>query len=92
MQLTKDKLNIASVNNTQSRKKDLKREMAIFDDGGMKGSLLSLAYEYLLTVKPTSVESERAFSATTFFCNKLRTRLNDDSLDHLCFLKAFFAK
>lgn len=92
MHFTKNKSDIVNVNNTKNRKKALKREIAIFDDSGIKGPLLSLTYELLLTVKPTSVESERAFSSTTFFCNKLRTRLNDDSLDHLCFLKAFFPK
>ena len=59
----------------KSIKKALKREIVMFDDSGIKGSLLNLTYEYLLTVKPTSVESEPAFSSTTNFCSKLRTRL-----------------
>ena len=72
------------------KKKSLKMEMMMFEQSGSRGPLLSLAYEYLLTVKPTSVESERAFSATTYICSKLRTRLGDVSVDHLCFLRAYF--
>ena len=38
------------------------------------------------------VESERAFSSAGYFCSKLRSRFNDDSLDKLCFLKFYSPK
>lgn len=87
--LRNDKMENGNTNDG-NRKKTLKREITIFDESGFKGPMLSRAYEYLLTIRPTSVESERAFSATTYFCSKLRTRLSDDTIDHLCFLRAHF--
>ena len=40
----------------------------------------------------SSPESERAFSSACYFCSKLRSRLNDDSLDKLCFFRSYFQK
>jgi hypothetical protein len=51
---------------------------------------LSLAYEYILKVKPTSVKSERAFSVSVYMCKKLRSRLNDSTFNHLCYLQSYF--
>jgi hypothetical protein len=70
----------------------VKKEMAVFESGGSRGDRLQTAYSYLLTIKPTSVESERAFSAAGLFCGKLRSQLNDDTLDELCFLRSYFKK
>ena len=44
----------------------------------------------LSTIRPTSVDAERAFSIAGYFCNKLRSRLSDESLSMLCFLKSYF--
>ena len=41
-------------------------------------------------IPSTSVESERAFSITGQFATKLRTKLDDDTLSSLVFLKAFY--
>lgn len=68
----------------------LKREIATFVANGVRGELLEKCYKYLLAIPPTSVESERAFSASTLICTKIRSRLNDDTIDALCFLKAHF--
>ena len=38
-------------------------------------------------VPPTSVEAERVFSSAAYLCNKLRTKLNDESIDTLCFIR-----
>jgi len=40
-------------------------------------------YEALLTIQPTSAETERAFSACGVFPTKLRSRLNDSTIDAL---------
>jgi len=58
--------------------------------GGGRGRILQWVYDYLLSVPPTSVESERAFSAAGVVCSKLRTRLGDETLDNLCMLRTFF--
>ena len=44
------------------------------------------------TIPPTSVESERAFSAAGLFITKLRTRLSVKNIDALCFLRNYYKK
>lgn len=68
----------------------IKKEMSLFENGGLRGLYLQKCYEYLLTVPPTSVEAERAFSSAVTFATKLRSRLSDSTLDTLVFLRAYF--
>ena len=56
------------------------------------GDYLERIYPYLMTIKPTSVESEQAFSSAGNFVVKIRSRLNDETVDELCFLKVHFQK
>ena len=79
-------------NRDHDRKLDasIKAEMAVFESSGKRGRSLEQAYRYLLTVPPTSVEAERAFSAAGVLCTKLRNRLQDSTLDVLCFLRAYY--
>lgn len=70
----------------------IKAEMALFSSSGTRGRCLQTAYSWLLTIPPTSVEAERAFSAAGIFCTKLRSRLSDNSIDTLCFLRAYYQK
>ena len=51
--------------------------------------LLMKFFNALKCIPPTSVESERVFSITGQFATKLRTKLDDDTLSSLVFLKAF---
>ena len=46
---------------------------------------LQALYEALLTIQPTSVEAEKAFSACGLFATKLRSRLNNATID-ACFV------
>ena len=68
------------------------QEMTLFENGGNRGRYLQLVYDYLLSIPPTSVEAERAFSASGLICSRLRTRLGDETLDALCFLRSYFQK
>jgi len=43
----------------------IKAEMAVFTSCGKRGRCLEQAYQYLLSIPPTSVEAERAFSAAS---------------------------
>jgi len=70
----------------------VQKEMSLFENGGRRGDYLERTYSYLMTIKPTSVESERAFSSAGQFVTKIRSRLNDETLDELCFLKAYLKK
>ena len=54
--------------------------------------LLNKLFNALQSIPPTSVESERAFSITGQFATKLRTKLADNTLDSLVFLKASYKK
>lgn len=70
----------------------IKNECNEFETTGVRGNLLQLCYSYLMSIPPTSVESERAFSASALVCTKIKSSLKDDILNALCFLKAHFQK
>ncbi|KAI8432620.1 hypothetical protein MSG28_013606 [Choristoneura fumiferana] len=57
----------------------IKVEMALYENGGVKGKYLLQVYDSLLKVPPTSLESERVFSSAGYLCNHLKTKLNDDT-------------
>ena len=58
----------------------------LFEGGG----ILEQAYQYLLSIPPTSIEAERAFSAASYIGSKIRSQLGDDTLDALLFLRVHF--
>jgi hAT family C-terminal dimerisation region len=76
--------------NDKNLLKSIRQELNLFENGGKRGLFLTKAYECLLSIRPTSIESERAFSSAGYICSKIRSRMNDDTLDNLCFLRAFF--
>lgn len=75
---------------TKDLEKILKKEMSQFEADGKKGLYLNLIQDYMMCIKPTSVEAERAFSAAGYICNKLRTRLGDKTINSICFLRSYF--
>ncbi|XP_073962314.1 uncharacterized protein [Choristoneura fumiferana] len=68
----------------------IKVEMALYENGGVKGKYLLQVYDSLLKVPPTSLESERVFSSAGYLCNHLKTKLNDDTLDVLSMLRSHY--
>ena len=64
--------------------------MQLFENGGTQEDFLQRAFDFLMTSKPTSVESECTFSAAGCFATKKRSRLGDETLNALCFLKTYF--
>jgi len=72
--------------------KVLKKEMTDYECDGIKGKYLSIIYDYLMTIAPTSVEAERAFSAAGYICSSLRSRLGDETINTICFLRSYFQK
>lgn len=78
------------VQNESGLVNSIRREMSLFENGGVRGYHLELAYKYLLSIPPTSVEPERAFSAAAYVGNKLRSRLGSQTLDALIFLRLYF--
>ena len=53
---------------------------------------LELLFKALKTIKPTSVEPERAFSAMGFFVTKIRNRMSDKTLDALITMRQYYQK
>jgi hypothetical protein len=78
--------------NIQNALTTVKKQMSLFEGGGSKGSYLQMAYDCLLTIPPTSVESERAFSSAGYICSKIRSSLSDKTLDDLLFLRTYLKK
>lgn len=73
-----------------SKEKALEAELSVYDKIGTKGPLLQKILLVTRTVRPTTVECERAFSIAGAFCNKIRSRMSDETLNCLCFLKAYY--
>ena len=67
----------------------VQKEMLLFENGGTHSDFLQRAYNFLISIKPI-VKSERAFFAAGLFSTKIRSRLGDETLDVLCFLKTYF--
>lgn len=80
----------AITTNTRTLTKLIKQEIAELEEEQSRGKYLTMAFNYLLTIKPTSVESERAFSAAGLICTKIRTSLSDKTIDPICLLRAYF--
>ena len=72
--------------------KIVNNEIIILERENRRSKYLNLVYNNLLTIKPTSVESERAFSVAGIICTKIRSNLSDDTLDTICMLRAHFIK
>ena len=78
------------VTNVKNLTASIKAEMAVFGSDRKRGRCLEQVYHYLMSILPTSVEAERAFSAAGVLCTKIRSRLGDDTLDTLCFLRSYY--
>lgn len=73
--------------------KDLKtmtNDFKLYEAQKKRTPNLEQLYRALMTIKPSSVESERAFSAAGNFATRIRSRLGDKSLCVLVFLKNYF--
>ncbi|CAG9828467.1 unnamed protein product [Diabrotica balteata] len=81
IELKRERENFYNQKKTGSQKdyeKILKKEMTVYETEGVKGDHLSMVYDYLMTLKPTSVETKRAFSATGCMCRSVRKLMNRD--------------
>src|SRR5699024_2071614 len=70
--------------------KSLTEEVQLYVKSGHRGDLLEKVRKICSTIRPTSIDCERAFSTAGYFCNKLRSKLSDITLNGLCFLKSYF--
>ena len=67
----------------------LKREIAVFETTSVRPIFLNNVYNSLVTLPPSSIEAERSFSAAGLFITKLRTRLGDNTINNLFFLRSY---
>lgn len=70
----------------------ISQEIDLLNEGGNLGINLQLAFDYLKTIPPTSVESERCFFSAGLICSKIRSKLEDNTIDKLMFLRHYFRK
>ena len=84
-----DDKNEEQCNNVSSRV--VEKEMMLYEITKRPNNLEKL-YAALKTIKPTSVEAERAISALGYFVSKIRNCLNDDTIDALLFLRHYYSK
>lgn len=68
----------------------LDNEMERYEQSDVKGPLLEKMLLITKTLRPTTCDCERAFSVAGYFCSRLRSKLDDESLNTLCFLKSYF--
>ena len=78
-ELNKEDLSIKYVN----------KEFSVFESTKKRFSNLKTLFQCLKAIQPTSVEGERVISACRLSVTKLRSRLNDNTIDTLCFLKFY---
>jgi hypothetical protein len=77
--------NKGRLNVSKDLSKTIPKEIALFEEEITRGTYLQNSYDTLKTMKPTSVESERGFSASSNFVTKLRSSLEND-------IRAYFTK
>lgn len=75
---------------SHSDRKHISKELEIFEITAERTKNIDLLNDAIRSVPPTSVESERAFSAAGLFVTKLRTRLSDKSINALCLLRGYY--
>ena len=65
-------------------------DFKLYDSQKQRTKKMTLLFNAVLTIKPTSVEAERTFSTSGNFATKIRSRLGDDTLSALVMLKRHF--
>ncbi|GFX63801.1 uncharacterized protein TNCV_5032721 [Trichonephila clavipes] len=80
---SKTKVLYCSTKKNNSFNKIMKQDIQLFDSPENPSSNIIKLCEVLKTIPPTSVETERAFSAAGLFVTKLRTRLSENFSENL---------
>ena len=64
----------------------IKAELLNFKANGQIGGSIKKFIDVLLQIRPTSIDSERAFSVCGMICTQRRLRLRPDKINILLFL------
>ncbi len=70
----------------------MKTEMHAFASTNKRPPCLQKVYDVLMTMPPTSVSVERAFSTSSMFVSKFRCSLNDETVNNLMVLRNILKK
>ena len=70
-------------------KKAMRKEFEVYEESHQRTNNLERLWHALNSIQPTSVESERAFSAAGLYLTKLRTRLLPSTINALCVIGAY---
>ena len=79
--------------NSSSKLSTLKEECSWYEKNPSRVTIpptLKKLYAAIGSIPPSSVEAERIFSITGSFVTKVRSKLRDDSIDALDFLKKYY--
>ena len=70
----------------------VKNEMSLYEatKGQTRPVHLEQLYRALKSIKPSSIDPERGFSAMGYFCTKIRSRMGDDVLDAIIFMQEYY--
>ena len=70
----------------------VKNEMSLYEatKGQTRPVHLEQLYRSLKSIKPSSIDPERGFSAMGYFCTKIRSRMGDDVLDAIIFMQQYY--
>ena len=69
--------------------KQLAHDVSAFESTNIRKKSIAGLHNGLRSVPPTSVESERAFSAAGLFVTKIRSSLSNRSIKALCMVRAY---
>ena len=75
---------------TRNINENLKREFSWYERNKVKTPLLNQLYNALLSIQPTSTQSERNFSISNNVLTKQRKRLLNKNLNAIVFVKSHF--
>ena len=89
---THNKFDISSCDSTNWLRATIKQEMRWLEATGKRPVKLEQLYNAFLSIPPTSIEAERAFSVAGLFATKFRSRLSDQSVNALSFLRSYDKK
>ena len=68
----------------------INKKMQLFEATKKRSENIEKLYHSFLTIRPTSVEAECAFSAMDLFATKIRNRLNDDTLNAMILMRQLY--
>lgn len=84
---------VAKSQNSANKSTNLDIQFKVMEsNGGTRTPALDCVYNAILSISPSSTESERVFSVSSNFITKIRSSLSGKSLHALVFLKYYFQR